>query len=57
MSAIVNLKLPEDDRVRFRESTRDQGLTMQAALQAFVNSYNNDPEKFKLIMEVRNGSV
>ena len=50
--ATFNLKLPAGSRNDFKENTHDRGLTMQAALAAFVESYNENPDRFRLVMEV-----
>ena len=50
--ATFNLKLPPASRNSFKKKTHDRGLTMQAALAAFVESYNEKPDKFRLVMEV-----
>lgn len=47
-----NLKLPDESRDAFKKNTHDRGLTMQAALAAFVESYNENPDRFRLVMEV-----
>lgn len=49
--ATFNLKLSGRVRDIFKTNTHDRGLTMQAALAAFVESYNDNPDKFRLVME------
>lgn len=48
----INLKVPEDPKDNFHENTRRQGGTMQSVLLAFINSYNEDPSKFRVMLEV-----
>ena len=48
--ATFNLKLPVDSRNSFKEKTHDRGLTMQAALAAFVESYIEKPDRYRLVM-------
>lgn len=50
--ATFNLKLPSIRRDDFKRNTHDRGLTMQAALAAFVESYNDNPDRFRLVMEM-----
>ena len=50
--ATFNLKLPPGSRDTFKTNTHDRGMTMQAALAAFVESYNENPDRFRLVMEV-----
>ena len=52
------LKLEDDTRSRFREAVKGHG-TMQSVLAAFVESYIDGPDNFKLKLEVgyvRNGN-
>ena len=48
--ATFNLKLVGDVRDEFKANTHDRGMTMQAALAAFVESYNDNPDRFRLVM-------
>lgn len=50
--ATFNLKLSSRVRDVFKSNTHDRGLTMQAALAAFVESYNDNPDRFRLVMEM-----
>ena len=47
-----NLKLKDKVRVRFKKNTHDRGTTMQAVLSAFAETYIENPDKFRLVMEV-----
>jgi len=51
---VINLKLPEELHIRFHEAAREGGNTMQLILSAFVSAYVEDPEKYKIKMEVSN---
>ena len=54
--SLFNLKLPEITKDNFKRITHDRGMTMQTVLAAFAESYISDPEKFKIKMEVIDGS-
>ena len=47
-----NLKLPKSVRKDFKNITHDRGTTMQAVLSAFTESFVENPDKFKIKMEV-----
>ena len=47
-----NLKLPEDIRRKFKKVTHDRATTMQAVSLAFIESFVENPEKFKIKMEI-----
>jgi len=52
-----NLKLSEDIRSKFKDVAHERGTTMQAILSAFTESFIDDPDKFRIKMEVvNNGS-
>jgi predicted DNA-binding protein len=48
----VNLKLPKDIKEQFKRISHDKGTSMQNLLLAFVNAYIENPEKFKIKMEI-----
>jgi predicted DNA-binding protein len=48
----VNLKLPKEVKERFKEITHNKNTSMQNLLLAFVNAYIENPEKFKIKMEI-----
>lgn len=47
-----NLKLPENTRMEFKRVAHRRGTTMQAVLSAFTESFVENPEKFKIKMEI-----
>jgi len=47
-----NLKLSDDTRRKFKSVAHNKGVTMQAILSAFTESFIDDPDKFKIKMEV-----
>lgn len=47
-----NLKLSNDIRKKFKDVTHDRGTTMQAVLSAFTESFLENPDKFKIKMEI-----
>ena len=49
---VFNFKLPRDRREKLKQTTRERGLTMQSVLSAFVESYIQNPDSFKVKMEV-----
>lgn len=49
----VNLKLPRETQEKFKEITHQQKTSMQDVLFAFVNSYIEHPECFKVKMEIK----
>lgn len=53
---VINLKLPQDTHEKFHEKVKESGSTMQSVLAAFVASYIENPEQFKIKLEVGNGS-
>jgi len=52
---VVNLKLPDDVHGKFHTLVKESGGTMQSVLAAFVESYVEDPDNFKIKLEVVNG--
>lgn len=50
---VINLKLPQETHEKFHERVKESGGTMQSILAAFVMSYIENPEQFKIKMEVR----
>ena len=55
MSEIVkfSLKINRDVRDKMKEQTHERGTTIQSTISAFCESYHNNPDKFKLILEVK----
>ena len=51
-----NLKLQEGTRRDFKKITHDRGTTMQAVLAALTESYVENPDKFKVKMEIMSGA-
>jgi len=49
-----NLKLRPDVKSRLKTITHDRGMTMQAVLSAFAESYSQNPDGFRITMEVVN---
>lgn len=47
-----NLKLPEKTRSYFKKVTRERNTTMQGVLSAFTESYIENPDKFRIKMEI-----
>jgi hypothetical protein len=45
-------KLKKSVRRNFKQTARSNGSNMQAVLNAFVESYIDDPKKFRIKMEV-----
>ena len=52
-----NLKLRENIRKEFKSMTHSQGTTMQAVLSAFAESFIENPEKFKIKMEIVDSGI
>jgi len=48
-------KLKKSVRRDFKQKAKDNGSNMQAVLGAFVESYIENPERFKIKMEVVGG--
>jgi hypothetical protein len=48
----INLKIKGDTKKDFLEITHSRHTTMQDVLAAFVDSYVENPEKFRIKMEV-----
>jgi len=48
----MNLNLRESTKGDFKKNTKSRGTNMQTVLAAFVESYNDNPDKFRLTMEV-----
>ena len=46
-NTMFNLKLRASRRKKFKSTTHDYGTTMQAVLSAFVESYIENPDKFR----------
>lgn len=49
----INLKIPVGTKDVFLQETRKRHTTMQAVLLAFVESYVEDPDRFRIRMEVK----
>jgi len=54
-AVVFNLKLTRKERDDFKKKTHRRGLTMQSALYAFAVSYNKNPDRFRLVMEMKEG--
>lgn len=48
----INLKIRGDAKVEFLRITHERHTTMQDVLSAFVDSYVDNPDKFRIKMEV-----
>ena len=55
-NTMFNLKLRASVRKKFKYTAHDNGTTMQAVLSAFVESYVENPGKFRIKMEVKSMS-
>ena len=51
---VINLKLPDEACIKFRDTVRNKGETMQSILSAFVASYLEYPNQYIIKMEFRN---
>ena len=51
----IPFKLPEKLREDFKKITHNQGTSMQAVLSAFSQFYVDNPDKFKIKMEIVDG--
>jgi len=49
---VLNLKMPDEKRNRFKRVAKDNGMTMQSVLSAFVEFYIKNPEIFKMKLEL-----
>lgn len=52
-----NLKLRESVRKKFKAIAHNHGISMQAILSAFIESYIANPDKYKIKMEVTGMSL
>jgi len=49
----LNLKLLNVQRKEFKETAHKNGTTMQSILSAFIDSYIDDPNKFKIKLSIQ----
>lgn len=45
-TVVLSFKTQRNIKDIFKETTRNNGTTMQIVLESFVNSYNDSPDKY-----------
>ena len=51
-AVFINLRINKNLRSSFKQTTKKEGVSMQAILLAFVRSYVKSPRLYRLILDV-----
>jgi len=48
--ASMNIKIKKSSRDKMKAETHKRGSTVQSTISAFCESYNDDPDRFKMVL-------